>query len=174
MTPRDAKTLELAEAWTIAMWLSEDNQKAARAALIAHLEAVPDEREAFEAWAKARGMDVAYTYDTERSRHVWLNPMTADLWDAWQARSALGAPAVQEDSEAVKKDALRWRGVKARHGMSLVRLATSSGAYNSAKKDAILDAWADLAASEVDAFDKDAWHEEVLDLIAAAPKDAKP
>lgn len=40
-------------------------------------------REAFEKWARDKGYDVAYTYDTDRSRHVWLNPMTADLWSAW-------------------------------------------------------------------------------------------
>lgn len=48
-----------------------------------------DDREhRFRDWACAKGYDVAYTYDTERSRHVWLNPMTNDLWGAWQAASA--------------------------------------------------------------------------------------
>lgn len=42
-----------------------------------------DQRANFESWAKDKGYDTAYTYDTERSRHVWLNPMTADLWPAW-------------------------------------------------------------------------------------------
>jgi len=46
------------------------------------------DRAAFEAWAKSKGHDVAYTYDTERSQHVWLNPMAADLWEAWQAAIA--------------------------------------------------------------------------------------
>lgn len=47
-----------------------------------------DREQRFRDWACAKGYDVAYTYDTERSRHVWLNPMTNDLWGAWQAASA--------------------------------------------------------------------------------------
>ena len=47
------------------------------------------ERAEFEAWANGKGYDIAGTYDTDRSRWVWLNPMTADLWDAWQARAFL-------------------------------------------------------------------------------------
>ncbi|MEG0921996.1 MAG: hypothetical protein RSD57_12430 [Comamonas sp.] len=45
-------------------------------------------REAFEKWAKEEGYDTARTYDTDRSCWVWLNPMTADLWKAWQAAMA--------------------------------------------------------------------------------------
>lgn len=48
-----------------------------------------DEREAFATWANRAGYDTAHTYDTDRSRWVFLNPMTADLWAAWQARAAL-------------------------------------------------------------------------------------
>jgi hypothetical protein len=39
----------------------------------------------FVAWANAEGYDTARTYDTERSKWVMLNPMTADLWKAWKA-----------------------------------------------------------------------------------------
>ncbi len=51
------------------------------------------ERERFEAWAKEEGYDTANTYDTERSRWIWLNPMTADLWTCW--RAALSHPSPQ-------------------------------------------------------------------------------
>ncbi|MEG0975200.1 MAG: hypothetical protein RSF42_10930 [Comamonas sp.] len=54
-------------------------------------------REAFEKWAKEEGYDTARTYDTDRSCWVWLNPMTADLWKAWQAAMAqLSAQAVPQ------------------------------------------------------------------------------
>lgn len=43
------------------------------------------ERDAFQAWANREGYDTAYNYDTERSRWVFFNPMTADLWKAWRA-----------------------------------------------------------------------------------------
>ncbi|RYF31383.1 MAG: hypothetical protein EOO23_02780 [Comamonadaceae bacterium] len=42
-------------------------------------------REQFDVWARNKGHDMAGTYDTERSRWVWLSPMTADLWGAWLA-----------------------------------------------------------------------------------------
>ena len=43
------------------------------------------ERDAFQTWANREGYDTAYTYDTERSRWVFFNPMTADLFKAWRA-----------------------------------------------------------------------------------------
>lgn len=45
----------------------------------------------FIAWANDKGYDTAHTYDTDRSKWVALNPMTADLWEAWQASRAQGA-----------------------------------------------------------------------------------
>lgn len=45
---------------------------------------MPEPIRAFAEHAKAEGHDTAYTYDTERSRWVFLNPMTADLWRYWQ------------------------------------------------------------------------------------------
>lgn len=36
-------------------------------------------------WASRASYDTAYTFDTERSKWICLNPMTADLWKAWQA-----------------------------------------------------------------------------------------
>jgi hypothetical protein len=44
--------------------------------------AVPDFK-AFKEWAAGEGYDVAYTHDG--IKWVCLNPMTADLWKAWQA-----------------------------------------------------------------------------------------
>lgn len=39
----------------------------------------------FKEWANDKGYDTAHTYDTERSRWVFFNPMTADLWEAFRA-----------------------------------------------------------------------------------------
>lgn len=43
----------------------------------------------FAEWAGEKGHDTACTYDTERSRWVFLNPMTADLWKAWRASKGI-------------------------------------------------------------------------------------
>lgn len=40
--------------------------------------------ERFKTWANGEGYDVAYAYDSERSRYVCWNPVTADLWRAWR------------------------------------------------------------------------------------------
>lgn len=45
----------------------------------------------FRAWADGEGYDTAHNYDTERSRWVFFNPMTADLWKCWQAARARSA-----------------------------------------------------------------------------------
>lgn len=50
---------------------------------------MPEPIRAFAEHAKAEGHDTAYTYDTERSRWVFLNPMTADLWRFWQEATRL-------------------------------------------------------------------------------------
>jgi hypothetical protein len=39
----------------------------------------------FVLWLKGAGYDTALTYDTERSKWLFLSPMAADLWKAWQA-----------------------------------------------------------------------------------------
>lgn len=39
----------------------------------------------FIEWAGREGYDTANSYDTDRSRWVFFNPMTADLWRAWLA-----------------------------------------------------------------------------------------
>ena len=51
----------------------------------------PSEPMRFKAWANDKGYDTAHTYDTERSRWVFFNPMTADLWESW--RAALSQPS---------------------------------------------------------------------------------
>jgi Lar family restriction alleviation protein len=48
----------------------------------------------FSTWAAGEGYDIAQTYDTERSRWVFLNPMTADLWKAW--RASRGVPGTHK------------------------------------------------------------------------------
>lgn len=45
-------------------------------------------RQEFKIWAEKEGFDTANTYDTARSKWVWLNPMTTDLWCAWKAARA--------------------------------------------------------------------------------------
>jgi hypothetical protein len=52
-------------------------------------EPVPDFK-AFTAWANDAGYDTAYTHDG--IKWICLNPMTADLWKAWQAATP---PAAQ-------------------------------------------------------------------------------
>ena len=58
---------------------------------------MPDLRDEFEALAKSEGHDLAYTYDTERSRHVYLSPMTADLWRYFQAATERAAKKEREE-----------------------------------------------------------------------------
>ncbi|MGC4396033.1 hypothetical protein [Hydrogenophaga sp. T2] len=67
-----------------------------------------DMRKAFEAWAGEAGYDTAHAYDTERSRWVFWNPMTHDLWQAWQA--------------ARKPQWLPIESAPTEHGLYLVRI----------------------------------------------------
>lgn len=53
-------------------------------------------REQFKEWANREGYDTANTYDTDRSKWLWLNPMTVSLWAAWQAASQESAPVENE------------------------------------------------------------------------------
>jgi hypothetical protein len=59
---------------------------------------VPDFK-AFKEWAANDGYDVAYTHDG--IKWVCLNPMTADLWKAWQAATPAAAQPATEESSAV-------------------------------------------------------------------------
>jgi hypothetical protein len=79
---------------------------AENAKLRAALDAVPARVDApfklFLDWASREGYDTAYTYDAERSKWVALNPMSADLWKAWQAATGVPstpAAASQEETE---------------------------------------------------------------------------
>lgn len=72
-----------------------------------------------------------------------------------------------EQAEQDSIDARRWRAVRKRYASALCRLATDSTSYSSAKAPALLDAWADMAAAEVEAFDPEKWmREEVPARIA--------
>lgn len=62
-----------------------------------------------------------------------------------------------EQAEQDAIDARRWRAVRTRYGCSLCRLATDSASYSNEKAPALLDAWADMAAAEIAAFDADHW-----------------
>lgn len=57
-------------------------------------------RQKFHAWALGKGYDVAQTYNTDRSRWVWLNPMTADLWAAWLASAETMEPITPNQPSA--------------------------------------------------------------------------
>jgi len=54
-------------------------------------------RESFRIWAEGKGYDMACTYDTARSRHIWLSPMTADLWESWQAAQSVPIAKTADD-----------------------------------------------------------------------------
>lgn len=54
-------------------------------------------------------------------------------------------------------DARRWRAVRKRYARALCRLATDSTSYSSDKSPALLDAWADMAAAEIEAFAPEHW-----------------
>lgn len=62
-----------------------------------------------------------------------------------------------EQAEQDMIDARRWRAVRTLYGCSLCRLATDSTSYSSEKAPTLLDAWADMAAAEIEAFDVDHW-----------------
>lgn len=62
-----------------------------------------------------------------------------------------------EQAEQDAIDARRWRAVRKRYAFALCRMATDSANYSSAKAPALLDAWADRAAAEIEAFDPEHW-----------------
>lgn len=71
---------------------------------------MPEPIRAFAEHAKAEGHDTAYTYDTERSRWVFLNPMTADLWRFWQEATRL---AMERAEKVCERQAERWTTIDA-------------------------------------------------------------
>ena len=58
-----------------------------------------DSFKAFLQWAGDKGYDTAHIYDIDYSKWLALNPMTADLWGAWQA--AANTTAAVKDSLTV-------------------------------------------------------------------------
>lgn len=40
---------------------------------------------AFLEWANRKGYDTAHAYNQNESRWIFLSPMTADVYEAWQA-----------------------------------------------------------------------------------------
>lgn len=69
-------------------------------------------------------------------------------------------------------DARRWRALKQRHGVKLLRMATGSVAYSSERAPALLDAWADMAVAEIEAYDPDLWRRETDAQLKAMERDA--
>lgn len=62
---------------------------------------------------------------------------------------------LERELEEARKDAERYRALKARHGyLMVVRLVGDSG-YSSATKDAVIDAYADAAIKEINSVDGD-------------------
>lgn len=66
---------------------------------------MPEPIRAFAEYANDKGYDIAYTYDTERSRWVFLNPMTADLWRFWLASREEAMEEAAKACEAIRDDA---------------------------------------------------------------------
>jgi hypothetical protein len=72
-----------------------------------------------------------------------------------------------EQAEQDAIDARRWRAVRKRYASALCQLATDSRSYSSVKAPALLDAWADMAEAEIEAFDPEHWMSvEVPERIA--------
>lgn len=101
---------------------------------------MPEPIRAFAEYANDKGYDIAYTYDTERSRWVFLNPMTADLWRYWQEATRL---AMERAAKAVRSR---------ESTMSMFATSRECIAHNDAVnecEDAIRRALADVDAKEV-------------------------
>lgn len=79
--------------------------------MIAEGTKMPEPIRAFAEHAKAEGHDTAYTYDTERSRWVFLSPMTADLWRYWHEATRQAMERAAEVSDQQIEDALFAAGV---------------------------------------------------------------
>lgn len=47
---------------------------------------------AFLEWANRKGYDTAHAYNQNESRWIFLSPMTADVYEAWQACAARMVP----------------------------------------------------------------------------------
>ena len=47
---------------------------------------------AFLEWANRKGYDTAHAYNENKGRWMFLHPMTADLYEAWQASGARMVP----------------------------------------------------------------------------------
>lgn len=120
---------------------------------------MPEPIRAFAEHANDKGYDIAYTYDTERSRWVFLNPMTADLWRYWQeaTRQAMDAKEWQCSECGVSKwkctcaDAARYRVIRDVTSGFLVH-HDDGGTYWGPGLDAMADAIRALA--DVDAKEK--------------------
>lgn len=71
------------------------------------------EEEKFGAWANGAGYDIANTHD--QIQRIRLNPMTKDLWTAWQSAIASREPAKDVDIKALKRGqenaSKAWSGV---------------------------------------------------------------
>lgn len=68
-------------------------------------------------------------------------------------------------------DARRWRAIKQRHAVVLCRLATGSAAYSSEKAPALIDAWADMVAIQVEAHDQELWRAEINERAVEQKKE---
>ena len=60
---------------------------------------------AFLDWANWKGYDTAHAYNQNESRWMFLSPMTADLYEAWQAAQS----EQSTELERLRKDAERMR-----------------------------------------------------------------
>ncbi len=78
----------------------------------------------------------------------------------------------KKDAEiaALREDAERYRALKERHGyIMVVRLINADG-YSSAKKDALIDAFADAAIADIAAWESLSEAQKALQLDAQAKR----
>ena len=57
---------------------------------------------AFLEWANRKGYDTAHAYNQNESRWMFLSPMTADVYEAWQA-----ARTVPDEAVSILADVIR-------------------------------------------------------------------
>ncbi len=116
------------------------------------------------------------------SGHTALGAAMGDIMREWN--EALTAPKCEhghlapvcdlckKDAEiaALREDAERYRALKERHGyIMVVRLINADG-YSSAKKDALIDAFADAAIADIAAWESLSEAQKALQLDAQAKR----
>jgi len=58
---------------------------------------------AFLEWANSKGYDTAHAYNQNESRWMFFSPMTADVYEAWQAARTVPAEAVVMLADVIRE-----------------------------------------------------------------------